>query len=100
MERQVKKEVLARRQELAAVIRDGANGINRPRLKTITPEDVGKIRMLPMNRISCVACGVPLYVSNIGTDKKKTVQVADSMSIGGGNGCKCKVGGLGWREDR
>lgn len=96
MVRQTKrgKEKEAMRNEMAEIIRAGAEGIKRPNLKTITPEDVGKIRMLPMNRVYCVACGVPLYVTNIGTDKKSTIQVADSVFTGGGNGCKHVNGGV------
>lgn len=82
------------RNEMAEIIRAEAESINRPKLKTITSEDVGRIQMLPMNRVYCVACGVPLYVSNIGTDKKRTIQVADSVPTGSGNGCKHVNGGV------
>lgn len=94
MTREVKNSKQAMRDEMAKVIRERADDINRPKLKTITSKDLEKIHVLPMNRVACVACGVPLYVNNIGTDKKKTVQVADSMSTGGGNGCRHFKGGV------
>lgn len=94
MTREVKDSKQILREEMAEIIRERADGINRPKLKTITSKDVEKIHILPMHRIACVACGVPLYVNNIGTDKKKTVQVADSMSMGGGNGCRHFKGGV------
>lgn len=96
MARQTKRgrEKEAMRNEVAEIIRAGAEAIRRPDLRAVTPDDVGRIRMLPMNRIYCVACGVPLYVSNIGTDKKKAIQVADSVLTGSGNGCKHMNGGV------
>lgn len=96
MVRQVKrgKEKEAMRNEMTEIIRACAGSIDRPKLSAITPGDVRGIRMLPMNRVYCVACGVPLYVNNIGTDKGRSIQIADSVPIGTGNGCKHLNGGV------
>ncbi len=93
MVRRMKGHVSAAwREELADIIRSKAVAINRPNLEKVRPEDVERIQMLPRDRIACIACGVPLYVDS----KNKTIQVADrGMLMGGGNGCKCKIGGLG-----
>lgn len=98
MVKQMKGHVRAdRREELAEIIRSKATAIKRPNLETVMPENIERIRMLPMNRIACVACGVPLYVDS----KNRTIQVADGgMPMGNGNGCKlCRGGGLRRPED-
>lgn len=96
MVRQMKGHISAAwRETLAGIIQSKATAINRPNLEKVQPKDVERIRILPRDRIFCIACGVPLYVDS----KNKTIQVADSVFAGGGNGCKVKIACLKGAQD-